>query len=100
MSPSILKLIFSGDGMHPTTCLLGRSLGDEALAAMCQQVWDVSKDLHWSKKKKIPWYGMKNLHIPCSSLGHRRGFGLLGVDNESMKMAGLVQPVGLPTRLV
>ena len=52
------------------------------------------------EKKNIPWYGMKNLHIPCSSLGHRRGFGLLGVDNESMKMAGLVQPVGLPTRLV
>ena len=73
--------------------------GNEALAAVDQHVLKVLKDHRWSKKKKIPKYGCRT-HTYLVVLQVTREDLVSGVDNESMKITGRPQPVGLPTQLV
>ena len=50
--PLDIKLIFTGEGMHPITCLLGRRLGNETC-------FDSVKGPSLVQEKKIPMYGIR-----------------------------------------
>ena len=45
--------------MHPTTCLLGRRLGNETLAAGAPTWFDSVKGPSLVQEKKIPMYGIR-----------------------------------------
>ena len=57
--PLDIKLIFTGEGMHPITCLLGRRLGNETLAAGAPTCFDSVKGPSLVQEKKIPMYGIR-----------------------------------------
>ena len=57
--PLDIKLIFTGEGMHPITCLLGRRLGNETLAAGAPTWFDFRKRTVIGPRKKIPMYGIR-----------------------------------------